>query len=441
MNLHNLFLQIEIQSKVVDETEKKHIYRKNIFTTKTFTEGRYAMVNFKPESKKEEEVNGLSLLENLVREGARKMLMTALEQEVAEFIEKHKEIKHASGKRVVTRNGYMPERDFLLPVGNVKIKQPRVDDRKLENMKGFSRFSSMILPKFVRRAPCIDNLIPTLYLKGISSNDFPEALEAILGEGAKGLSPANIVRLKNCWEQEFEEWKKRDLTGKRYVYIWADGVYFNIRCQEPERSCILVIMGATQYGQKELIAIQSGYRESSLSWKEVLLDLKQRGLTIAPKLAVGDGALGFWKAMSEVFPETKRQRCWVHKTANILDKLPKKVQPLAKTLIHEMYMSPTKESAMESYKKFAELFDAKYPKAVECLTKDEEDLFNFYDFPAEHWIHIRTSNPIESTFATVRLRTFKTKGCCSAKATEVMAYKLVSEAEKTWRKLKCYAKL
>ena len=375
------------------------------------------------------EENSWSVLEQVARQGAQKMLRLALENEVEEFIQKHSNLKGENGKKVVTKNGYMPEREILTGMGPLPIKQPRIDDR---NLKGYlvDRFTSNILPRYLRRIPSIDNLIPVLYLKGISTNDFPSALSAILGEGAAGLSATNIVRLKSCWENDYLKWKSRDLSHKNYVYFWVDGIYFNVRLDD-DRSCILVIMGADKHGNKELVAVSDGYRESKLSWREMLLDLKQRGLAFAPRLATGDGSLGFWAALAEVFPETKRQRCWVHKTANILDKMPKSIQPKAKSMIHEMYMAATKESALKAYDHFIESFEPKYPKAVECLKKDKKDLFTFYDFPATHWIHIRTTNPIESTFATVRLRTTKTKGCGSRIATLSMVFKLTMEAAKT----------
>jgi transposase-like protein len=362
------------------------------------------------------------------------MLQLALENEVEEFILKHSNLKDENGKKVVTKNGYMRQREIVTGMGPLPIKQPRIDDR---NLKGYSgqRFISNILPRYLRRMPSIDNLIPVLYLKGISTNDFPSALSAILGEGVAGLSATNIVRLKSCWEKDYLGWKSRDLSRKNYVYFWVDGIYFNVRLDDA-RSCILVIMGADSHGNKELVAVCDGFRESKLGWIEMLLDLKQRGLSFAPKLAIGDGGLGFWAALDEVFPETKRQRCWVHKTANILDKMPKSIQPKAKSMIHEMYMAATKESALKAYDHFIQTFEPKYPKAVECLKKDKEDLFTFYDFPATHWIHIRTTNPIESTFATVRLRTTKTKGCGSRIATLTMVFKLTMEAAKTWKKLK-----
>ena len=376
-----------------------------------------------------------SVLEQVAREGARKMLQLALENEVEEFVQKHSNLTDEDGRKVVAKNGYMPQRNIVTGMGPLTIIQPRIDDRNLKEYSGNDRFTSNILPRYLRRIPSINNLIPALYLKGISTNDFPTALSAILGESAKGLSAANIVRLKDSWQKDYMQWKSRDLSGKNYVYFWVDGVYFNIRLED-DRSCILLIMGADRHGNKELVAVQDGFRESKLSWREMLLDLKQRGLSFAPKLATGDGGLGFWAALGEVFPETRRQRCWVHKMVNILDKMPKSIQAKAKSMIHEMYMAATKEDALKAYDHFIQSFEPKYPKAVECLKKDKEDLFTFYDFPATHWIHIRTTNPIESTFATVRLRTVKTKGCGSRIATLTMVFKLTMEAAKTWKKLK-----
>lgn len=370
-----------------------------------------------------------SLLENVLREGARKMLQEAIEQEVEEYIERHAGQTDERGRRLAVRNGHQPERELLTPMGPLAFKPPRVHDRREGH-----KFISTLLPPYLRRVPSIDALVPALYLKGLSTTEFPEALAAILGPGAAGLSPANIVRLKAVWEEEYKKWSRRDLTGKRYVYLWADGIYFNIRLA-PERSCILVLMGALADGTKELLAVWDGQRESALSWIEVLSDLKRRGLTEPPLLAIGDGALGFWAGLREVYPETNEQRCWVHKTANILDKMPKKVQPHAKKAIQEIYMAPTRKDALAAYRTFLDVYEAKYPKACECLRKDEERLFTFYDFPAEHWRHIRTTNPIESAFATVRLRTRRTKGCGSAAATLTMVFKLGMAAQKNWRRL------
>jgi len=371
-------------------------------------------------------------LEGTLREGARRMLQAALDMEVASYIESCKERRDEKGHREVVRNGHHRERTLVTGVGPIPLRQPRVNDRR----EG-CEFTSSILPRYMRRTPSIDALIPTLYLKGVSTSQFPEALQAILGEGVSGLSSANIVRLKSIWEEEYQAWQKRDLKGKHYVYVWADGIYFNVRLQ-PDRPCVLVLIGATADGHKELIAIEDGHRESKLSWQAVLQDLKARGLTHLPAIAVGDGALGFWAALREEFPETQEQRCWVHKTANVLDKLPNSLQEQAKKLLHQMYMAPTKEEGLEVFDRFIDLYEAKYPKACECLSQDKEGLFTFYDFPAEHWRHLRTTNPIESTFGTVRHRTRQTKGCGSRKATLSMVFKLATEAQKHWQRLHCY---
>ena len=379
-----------------------------------------------------EETNSQDLLERLARNGARSALQAALEEEVDQFLQKFMHFRNDKGHRMAVRNGYMPERTILSGIGPLAIRQPRVDDRGLGNTEEGQRFSSAILPRFMRKMPSLEGLIPVLYLKGISTGDFGEALAAILGEGAKGLSASTITRLKEGWLEEHKQWSSRSLEGKEYVYLWADGIYVNVRLDD-QRSCLLVLMGATREGKKELVAISDGYRESKASWREMLLDLKARGLKMAGKLAIGDGALGFWAAADEVFAEMKHQRCWVHKTANVLDKLPKGVQSKAKAMLHDMYQAETKEAAMKTYGLFIASFKDKYPKAVECLEKDEQVLFTFYEFPAAHWIHIRTTNPIESTFATVRLRTAKTKGCGSRAATLSMVFKLCQEAEKNWR--------
>jgi putative transposase len=380
-----------------------------------------------------------TILEELAREGARQLLAQALEAEVAEFIEKHQDKTDAEGRRQVVRNGYLPTRQLVTGIGPVAIRQPRLDDRQLKE-GAEERFNSQILPRYLRRVPSVDNLIPILYLKGISTGDMSEALESILGSDAPGLSATNIVRLKAQWEQEYQAWCGRDLSGKQYVYIWVDGIHVNVRLDE-EKSCILVVMGADSTGKKELLAVSDGYRESKASWREILLDLKRRGLKVGPKLAVGDGALGFWAALREVFADCREQRCWVHKTANVLDKMPKSVQGKAKSMLHEMWQAPTKEKALAAYEHFLLSWREKYPKAVECLETDVEELFAFYDFPASHWVHIRTTNPIESTYATVRLRTKKTKGCGSRVATLTMVFKLALEAQKTWRRLMGHEKI
>lgn len=369
-------------------------------------------------------------LDETLRQGARKLLQQAIENEVDEYVMMFKEQKEDDNKRSVVRNGYLPERSIQTGLGAINIKQPRVRDKR----KGHS-FTSAILPKYARKTPSVESVISTLYLRGVSTGDFSEALEALLGENAQGLSPSTICRLKENWRLEFKEWNERDLSEKRYVYVWADGIYFNVRLSD-DRPCVLVLIGALPSGEKEIIAIQDGDRESTLSWKELLLSLKRKGLSTAPSLAIGDGALGFWKALEEVFPGTKHQRCWVHKTANVLDKMPKKVQKGAKSMIHEMYLSPTKEDAFKAFEDFMKLYEAKYPRACDCLKKDKKLLFTFYDFPAMHWQHIRTTNPIESTFATVRHRTRQTKGCGSREATLSMVFKLAMGAEKRWNKLR-----
>jgi putative transposase len=369
-------------------------------------------------------------LEEVLREGARKLLQQAIENEVEEYINKNISAKEQDCRRSVVRNGKLPARSIMTGIGPVTVQQPRIRDKR----EG-CRFSSALLPKYARKAPSIESVIPTLYLKGISSNDFSDALEALLGKNVGGLSASTICRLKDSWKQEYKEWKERDLSEKHYVYMWADGIHFNVRLTD-ERPCILVLIGALPSGQKEIIGILDGHRESSLSWKELLLHLKRKGLARSPSLAIGDGALGFWKALEEVFPETKQQRCWVHKTANLLDKMPKTVQSGAKRMIHEMYLSPTKKDALKAFSDFVEIYEAKYPRACHCLKKDKEELFTFYDFPAMHWQHIRTTNPIESTFATVRHRSRLTKGCGSREATLSMVFKLSREAEKGWQKLR-----
>ena len=375
-----------------------------------------------------------SVLEELAREGARRMLARALEVEVTEFVDKHRNKIDAEGRRQVVRNGYMPARDLVTGIGALMIRQPRLDDRVLKE-GGEERFRSAILPRYLRRVPSVDNLIPILYLKGISTGDMSGALASILGSEAAGLSATNVVRLKAQWEQDYQQWSQRDLKGKQYVYMWADGIHVNVRLDE-EKSCILAIMGADAEGNKELLAVSDGYRESKASWREMLLDLKRRGMTKAPKLVVGDGALGFWAALREVFPGCREQRCWVHKTSNVLDKMPKSVQGKAKSMLHQIWQAPTKDTALGAYEHFLSSWGEKYPKAVECLQKDVGELFTFYDFPASHWVHIRTTNPIESTYATVRLRTQKTKGCGSRTATLTMVFKLALEAQKTWRRLR-----
>jgi len=326
----------------------------------------------------------------------------------------------------------LPQRTITTGVGPVTVKQPRVQDRRPPEQR--EKFASAILPPYLRKTKSVEELIPWLYLKGVSTGDFSEALAALLGPDAKGLSATTVTRLKGLWEQEYHDWSKRSLAGKQYVYVWADGVHFNIRL-EGGRQCILVLMGATADGKKELIAIQDGHRESEQSWKELLLDVQARGLVIEPKLAIGDGALGFWKAVRQIWPAAAEQRCWVHKTANVLDKLPKGVQPKAKEVLHEIYLAPSRAEAEKAFDLFLRTYEAKYPKAAECLGKDRQELLAFYDFPAEHWMHLRTTNVIESVFATVRLRTEKTKGSGTRVACLTMVFKLMQSASRHWRAL------
>jgi transposase-like protein len=359
-------------------------------------------------------------------------LTQAVEAEVAEWIETHRHSRDEQGHRQVVRNGYLPERTLVTGVGPVEVKQPRVLDRRSAGEA--EPFSSKILPPYLRKTKSIEELIPWLYLKGISTGDFSEALAALVGPAAQGLSASTITRLKEVWQAEFQDWSQRSLKGKEYVYVWADGVHFNIRLEE-DRQCILVLLGATADGRKELIAIADGYRESEQSWKALLLDVKARGLVMDPKLATGDGALGFWKAIGQVFPTTREQRCWVHKTANVLDKLPKRLQPEAKQKLHQIWMAQTRAEADKACDLFLATYQAKYPKATECLAKDRSVLLTFYDFPAEHWIHLRTTNPIESTFATVRLRHRRTKGNGSRTACLTMVFKLLQSASQKWRLL------
>jgi len=377
------------------------------------------------------------VLSEILRQGAQRMLATAIENEVQEYLGEHCRELDQDGCRLVVRNGYLPKRQIQTGIGQVAVRQPRVNDKRLNANGQRQRFSSKILPPYLRRTRSIDELIPWLYLKGISTGDFSEALAGLLGPQASGLSATNIVRLTACWEQEWKDWSSRSLKGKVYVYIWVDGIYFNVRLEDKanQRQCILVLMGATADGKKELIAIADGYRESEQSWKELLLKVKARGLEIDPKLAIGDGALGFWAAVRKVFPSIAEQRCCVHKTANVLNKLPKGLQGKAKAMLHDIWMAPGKAQAEQAFDLFIETFQAKYPKAAECLAKDREVLLAFYDFPAEHWVHIRTTNPIESTFSTVRLRTYKTKGCGSRTACLTMVFKLAQTAERHWRRL------
>lgn len=378
-------------------------------------------------------------LDEIVRKGAKEMLRKALEIEVNLFLEKYQYILDDKGNRQVIRNGRGQPRKIVTGAGQIEVETPRVDDRVLE-VHQEPRFRSSIVPPYLRRTKNIDELLPVLYLKGISTGDFGEALESILGKSVIGISAQNIVRLKQVWQKEYGQWSKRELSHKEYVYWWADGVHFNVRLDN-DRQCILVIIGVTADGQKEIIAVSDGFRESKESWKSVIREVKRLGLTMAPKLAIGDGALGFWAAVQEEFPETNHQLCWVHKTCNVLDKLPKSLQGKAKTMIHDIYLAPTKIDANNSFDVFIEEFEAKYPKAVDCMRKHRDRLLEFYNYPAEHWQNIRTTNVIESVFATVRLRTYRTKGCGSRIATLTMVFKLIQSAQKRWNKIRFAQKI
>ena len=374
-------------------------------------------------------------LSELAREGARRMLAQALTAEADAFVALWKDMKLPDGRDRVVRHGHGPERAIQTGVGPVEVRRAKVRDRGKVGAAEKIRFTSSILPKWARRTRSLDALLPILYLRGVSTGAFQEALSALLGKDAPNLSPGVITRLTAEWQADYAAWQKRALSARRYVYVWADGVYLQAR-MEAAAECMLVLIGATPEGKKELVGFQTGVRESAQSWRELLVDVKRRGLEIAPDLAVGDGALGFWKAIEEVFPGTRHQRCWVHKTANVLNKVPLSVQLNMKADLREIYGAPTRAAAEIAIDVFADKYGAKYDKAVACLTKDREALLAFFDFPAEHWDHLRTSNPIESVFATVRHRTVRTKGSLSPKTAKLMVFKLVSSAAKTWRRLK-----
>jgi len=364
------------------------------------------------------------------------LLLQAVEAELEAFLENYRGLLDFQGRRAVVRNGYLPARKIMTGLGPVEIQVPRTRDRSRSGIC----FRSSLLPPYIKKTRSLENVLPWLYLKGISTGDFKEALSALLGDGARGLSQPTISRLKEKWAKEYDEWRRRDLTGEEYVYWWVDGVYFNVRSDDA-RQCILVIIGAKETGEKEFVAIEDGYRESEQSWYEVLLELKHRGLTIAPKLAIGDGAMGFWTALAKVYPETRVQRCWVYKTANVLNKVPKSIQSKMKKSLHEIWMAQTRGDAHRAFDLFVNKYEAKYPKAVKCLAKDRKEPLAFYDFPAEHWHHIRTTNPIESTFATVRLRTAKTRGCVSRATILAMVFKLGQSAAKRWQRIRGYRRL
>jgi putative transposase len=378
-------------------------------------------------------------LTEILRNGAHALLTQAVEMEVADFLGRYSDLKTKAGHQRVVRHGHLPEREIMTGIGPVAVRQPRVRDREAVGSERI-RFSPTILPPYARRTKSLEVLIPILYLKGISTGDFEEALAALLGKDAGGLSASTIARLKEAWVDEHARWLDRDLSAKRYVYFWVDGIHVQARLED-DAQCLLVIIGATPEGKKELVGLIDGVRESAQSWKELLLDLKRRGLTMGPELAVADGALGFWKALAEVWPKTREQRCWVHKTANVLNRLPKSLQGKAKRALQNIWMAETRKDAEAAFDTFAEIYGTKYDKAVECLTKDRDVLLAFYDFPAEHWKHLRTTNPIESTFATVRHRTTRSKGCLSNKTALAMTFKLAQSAEMSWHRLRGYNQL
>tara|TARA_B100000315_G_C14508153_1_gene555658 strand:- start:41 stop:1273 length:1233 start_codon:yes stop_codon:yes gene_type:complete len=367
-------------------------------------------------------------LEDKICRAAEKMLQEAFDLEVEEYLGQSKDHIDSEGRRVVVRNGYLPTRDLVTPVGKVRIQQPRVKDARAGK-----QFQSQLLSPYQRRTTCLDSWIPELYLKGVSTNAMPDVFRRLLGCDVSGLSAANIARLRSHWQSEYSSWLQRDLSEKRYVYVWADGIHLKVRLV-PEKPCVLVVIGATAEGKKELIALDDGERESKASWKDLLLDLKERGLK-TPRLAIADGGKGFWSALPEVFPETETQRCWVHKLANVLNRISKRHQPKAKAMLHQIYKASTQRQALAAYNRFLNAYENLYPKACDILKKDFDQLFTFYSYPAKHWQHIRSTNVVESTFATVRLRTRQTKGCLGRKATLAMVYKLTMEAQKRWHSL------
>jgi putative transposase len=380
-------------------------------------------------------------LTEVLRRGARNLLIAAVDAEAAQWLVDHAALRDAQGHQQVVRNGHAAPRTIVTGVGPLQVSMPRVHDRRPPQEK--ERFTSALLPPYLRKAKSLEELIPYLYLKGVSTGDFTDALQALLGPDCPGLSATTVTRLVAGWQEEQQNWSRRDLSATHYVYVWADGVYFNIRLEEPQhaRVCMLVLMGATAEGTKELIAVEAGIRESEQSWTSMLVDLQPRGLTLDPKLAIADGALGFWAAMRKLWPTTREQRCWVHKSANVLDKMPQHLQPQAKDKLHQIWMAATRQEAEKAFDVFVATYEAKYEGAVACVQKDRAALLSFYDFPAQHWTHIRTTNPIESTFATVRLRHDKTKGNGSRKACLAMVFKLVQAAQRSWRKLNGQAQI
>lgn len=375
----------------------------------------------------------MMLLDELAREGARRMLMAALEEEVTAYVERHQADQDSQGHRLVVRNGTAKARKVTCGAGTIEVKAPRVNDKRVDEQGQRQKFTSYILPPYMRRSPKVAEVLPVLYLRGLSTGDFKPALSSLLGEDAAGLSATNISRLTSVWEDDYRRFSQRSLRDKDYVYVWADGIHFNVRLEE-DRLCTLVLLGARTDGTKEVIAVEDGYRESADSWKSLLRNLKRRGMR-PPMVAIGDGALGFWSAVRSVWPETREQRDWFHKMGNVLDKLPKRLQPKAKRMLREVMYAETKEQAEEYIDRFAGEFSAKYDKAVQCLVKDRQALLTLYDFPAEHWKHLRTTNTIESAFSTVRLRQRVTKGAGSRTKALTMAFKLLEMAQLRWRRL------
>ena len=373
------------------------------------------------------------VLSELLKTGATQLLAQAIQAELSELLDSYNDVRLDDGRQAVVKNGHLPERTIQTGLGDIPIKVPKVRDRSGQGIK----FNSKLVPPYLKRAKSIEELLPWLYLKGVSTGDFQESLQSLLGADASGLSAGTIGRLKKQWEDDYDHWRQRDLSNRRYVYLWADGVYCNVR--QDDKLCLLVVMGSDSTGRKEVVGLLDGYRESEASWLELLEHLSHQGLNAAPEIAIGDGALGFWKAISKHWPQTKHQRCWVHKTANVLNKLPKSLQPKVKSSIHDIWMAETKKAANRAFDLCLKKYEAKYPKAMECLSKDRDNLLTFYDFPAEHWSHLRTTNPIESVFATVRLRTTKTKSCGSRKTTLAMAFKLMESAQKRWQRLRGYS--
>lgn len=388
------------------------------------------MTKFTLTASSQPENNNVDPLTDLLRSGARQLIAQAVEAELQVLLDQHADVRLMDGRQAVVRNGHLPERTIQTGIGDVEVKVPKVRDRSGSGIV----FNSNLLPPYLKRARSVEELLPWLYLKGISTGDFQESLAALLGDQARGLSANTISRLKGSWLEEHSRWRRRDLSTKRYVYFWADGIHSNVRMDD--KLCLLVIIGVTEHGRKELVAVEDGFRESTESWQELLVGLRERGLKTSPKLAIGDGALGFWKAMTKTYPACRHQRCWVHKTANVLNKLPKSIQPKVKEALHDIWMAATREEAYAAFGRAQVRFSAKYPKAMECLAKDREEMLAFYDFPAEHWVHIRTTNPIESTFATVRLRTKRTRNCGSRDTTLAMVYKLLESAQKRWKRIK-----